>query len=49
MQYVTAMKCVTTHKKLGKLGVLWEKIDIFPHYAPIFLPILPHNWGTPSL
>ena len=22
MQYVTAIKCISTHKKLGKLGVL---------------------------
>ena len=47
MQYVTAMKCITTHKKLGKLGVLWGKIDIFSHYAPILPPIPLKIWALP--
>ena len=41
------MKCITTHKKLGKSGVLQEKIDIFPtvslyfHPSPLKIRVLP--------
>ena len=38
MQYITDMKCITTHKKLGKSRVFQEKIGI-SHYVPILPPI----------
>ena len=48
MMHMTAMKCITAHKKLGKLGVLREN-DIFSYNAPILPPISPQNSGTPPM
>ena len=36
------MKCITTHKKLKKLGYFGEKMTC-SHYVPILPPIPPKN------
>ena len=40
MQYITAMKCITTHKKIRKIGGYFRKTWHFSHYVPI-LPLIP--------
>ena len=39
MQYMTATKCITTHKTLGKSGVFYEKKWHSSHYVSILPPI----------
>ena len=38
IQYIAAMKCITTDKELGKSGCL-RKNRHFSHYVPILPPI----------
>ena len=39
MHYITALKCITTHKKIREIGDALGKNDIFSHYVPILPPI----------
>ena len=48
MQYITAMKCTTTHKKLKKLGYFREKMTFSP-LCPYTSTYPPLKFGTPSL
>ena len=38
MQDITAMECITTHKKMREIGRVLEKIDIFPAISLYFNP-----------
>ena len=48
MQYITARKCIATHKQLGKLVGALGKNDTFPTMSLYFYPP-PQNSDSPSL
>ena len=39
VQYITAIKCITTHKKIKEIGGAFGKIEIFSHYVSMLPPI----------